>query len=57
MTIKASKEFNFDDTKPRGQFRKPAISNAPEDFKFTSLEDGITETIEWFNENYPNIRK
>lgn len=47
----------FDDTKPRGQFRKPAISNAPEDFKFTSLEDGITETIEWFNENYPNIRK
>jgi hypothetical protein len=40
-----------------GQYRKPAISNAPEDFKFISLEDGIKETINWFKINYNNIRK
>ena len=40
-----------------GQYRKPAISNAPSDFKFTKLEDGIKETINWFIENYSTIRK
>jgi len=52
-----SEDLIFDDTKPKGQFRKPAITNAPEDFKFTSLEDGINQTVRWFEENYPNIRK
>jgi GDP-L-fucose synthase len=47
----------FDPEKPMGQYRKPAISNAPEDFKFISLEDGIKETIKWFKLNYNNIRK
>jgi len=40
-----------------GQHRKPAISNAPEDFKFTDLEIGIEETVKWFKNNYKNIRK
>jgi hypothetical protein len=40
-----------------GQYRKPAISNAPIDFEFTDLEIGIKNTIQWFIENYNNIRK
>jgi GDP-L-fucose synthase len=47
----------FDSEKPMGQHRKPAISNAPENFKFISLEEGIKETINWFKLNYNNIRK
>ncbi len=27
------------------------------DFKYRSLEEGIKETIEWFNDNYDNCRK
>ena len=47
----------FDSSKPMGQLRKPAISNSPEDFKFTDLEIGIEETVKWFKTNYKNIRK
>jgi GDP-L-fucose synthase len=47
----------FDSEKPKGQHRKPAASNAPSEFKFTELSDGITDTINWFLENYPNVRK
>ena len=47
----------FDSNKPMGQYRKPAISNAPEDFKFVDLEVGIKRTIEWFIKNYNIIRK
>jgi GDP-L-fucose synthase len=47
----------FDLEKPMGQHRKPSISNAPSDFKFTELEVGIQKTVEWFKENYKNIRK
>ena len=52
-----SNDIIFDSEKPMGQYRKPAISNASENFKFTSLEDGIKETIKWFKLNYNNIRK
>jgi GDP-L-fucose synthase len=53
-------EVIWDKTKPDGQYRKPS-SNAKikkylPDFEFTSLRDGLTETIEWFNKNHPNIR-
>lgn len=46
--------------KPDGQFRKPSdnsklLSYLP-DYKFTKIEEGIIETIEWFQANYPNIR-
>ena len=47
----------FDHNKPKGQHKKPAITNAPSEFNFTSLSDGIKDTINWFLENYPNIRK
>lgn len=46
----------FDETKPRGQFRKPASSDI-KNFEFKSIESGIDETIDWFIKNYNNIRK
>lgn len=50
----------FDKTKPEGQFRKPSdISKLKKylpDFKFTPLEEGIKNTVEWFIKKYPNIR-
>jgi GDP-L-fucose synthase len=47
----------FDETKPRGQFRKPAKSDIPEDYEYINLEIGITETIDWFINNYKTLRK
>jgi hypothetical protein len=40
-----------------GQYRKPAISDAPDDFIFTDLDNGIGTTIKWFKENYKTLRK
>ena len=58
-----TKKFNIDDdlifdtTKPSGQFRKPAKSDIPGNYNFISIENGITETIDWFINNYETIRK
>ena len=46
--------------KPDGQHRKPAdnsklLSVIP-DYEFTSLEDGLKETIDWFTTNYKKAR-
>jgi GDP-L-fucose synthase len=46
----------FDETKPKGQFRKPASSDI-KNFNFKSIEDGINETIDWFIQNYETARK
>lgn len=46
----------FDDTKPKGQFRKPAMSHVP-NYNFLPIEDGINSTIDWFIDNYDNARK
>ncbi len=55
------RDIIFDSSKPDGQFRKPSdnskIKNYLPDFKFTSLYDGIKETIEYFEKNYTIIRK
>ena len=53
--------IQFLSDKPDGQFRKPAdnsklLSIIP-DFQFTPLEVGLKETVDWFIENYKNIRK
>jgi len=50
----------FDASKPEGQFRKPAdnsklLSLLP-DFKFTPIEEGIIETVNWFVDNFDNAR-
>jgi GDP-L-fucose synthase len=51
----------WDSDKPDGQFRKPSDTSKLKgylpDFKFTSLDDGIEQTVAWFKDNYPNIRQ
>lgn len=46
----------FDSSKPKGQFRKPAMTDV-ENFDFTSLNEGIETTINWFVKNYDIVRK
>ena len=50
----------FDKTKPDGQFRKPTdnskIKNYLPNYEFIKIEDGIKETIDWFEKNHPNVR-
>ena len=60
-------EFNFkgkvvfDTSKPDGQYQKPSdnskIKELLPNFKYTSFEQGIKETVNWFKENYENARK
>ena len=53
--------ITFDLTKPDGQYKKTAdntkLKNLLQDFNFTNINDGISTTIEWFQQNYENIRK
>ena len=46
--------------KPDGQLRKPSdnskLKSYLPSFEFTSLYDGLKETISWFEDNYPNVR-
>lgn len=50
----------FDTSKPEGQFRKPSCNKAfadlVPDFRYTSLRDGIRETVAWYVKNFPNVR-
>ena len=60
-------EFNFKGkvyfniNKPEGQFRKPSdnskLKSYLPEFKFTPIERGINETINWFIENYEKSKK
>jgi len=51
----------WESDKPDGQYRKPSDNNKLlsylPDFKFTSLDEGLRETILWFNKNYKTCRK
>jgi GDP-L-fucose synthase len=53
----------FDKSKPEGILRKPTINDKflsfidANNIKLTSIENGLKHTIEYFNENYANIRK
>lgn len=51
----------FDSTKPEGQHRRPSdiskIKHYLPEFKFTPIEDGIKESVEWFKNNYETARK
>ncbi len=61
-----AKEFNikfieYDTRFSDGQLRKTSSNQKLRqifgyDLQFKSLEEGLKETIEWFKENYPNIR-
>lgn len=51
----------FDTSKADGQYKK-SVSNQKlkslyPDFQFTQIKEGVNETINWFLNNYPNIRK
>lgn len=47
--------------KPDGQFRKPSDNSKLRrylpDFEFTPIYEGLKQTVEWFESNYPNVRK
>jgi GDP-L-fucose synthase len=53
----SSDKIIFDETKPRGQFKKTASSDVPKNYKFTTIEQGINDTIDWFINNYNTARK
>ncbi len=46
---------------PNGQHRKPSdtakLKSILPDVKFTPIYEGLKETIQWFEANYPDIRK
>jgi GDP-L-fucose synthase len=50
----------WDMEKPDGQLRKPSSSaellKFNPDISFTSIEDGLNRTVNWFVSNYPNVR-
>tara|TARA_R100001510_G_C7647522_1_gene204843 strand:+ start:706 stop:1611 length:906 start_codon:yes stop_codon:yes gene_type:complete len=51
----------YDKNRPDGQHRKPTdnskLMSLLPDTKFTSIEDGVCETVEWFVKNFKNCRK
>jgi GDP-L-fucose synthase len=54
----------FDTTKPDGQYKKTAdnsklmklLLREKNDFRFTSIEDGLLHTVKWFVDNYDIAR-
>ena len=50
----------WDQTMPEGQYKKPSSNSVfrelMPDFKFTDLSKGLSENIQWYEENYPNVR-
>lgn len=67
LAFEIANKFNFkgriifDESKSDGQLRKNTsnakLNSIIGDFKFTKLSDGISETIDWFQNNYYNCRK
>ena len=53
--------LEFDTTKADGQYKKTASNQKfrkyNPDFSFSKIEKGLQDTISWFKQNYPNIRK
>lgn len=53
--------ITFDSSKPDGQFRKPSdttkLASYLPDFQWTSLEEGIERTVDWFVRHYPTLRQ
>lgn len=51
----------FDNSKPKGQIRKPTSNKKFLELGwkqewYTSIEEGLEKTCNWFKQNYPNIR-
>lgn len=63
LVVKAMKftgRVIFDSSKPDGQYRKPSdtakLRKLLPDFQFTSVEEGLGRTVEWFLAHYPKVR-
>lgn len=62
-----AKEFDyeqhvvFSDSEDKGQYKKTAnnaqLRTLLPEYKFTSLQEGLKETIQWFQTNYDSVRK
>jgi GDP-L-fucose synthase len=52
-----SEEIEYDFDKPKGQEKKPAISNIQSGYNFIGIKEGLSETIDWFVKNYDFVRK
>jgi GDP-L-fucose synthase len=54
-------EIKFDVSKADGQFKKTAsnkkLRSYRPDYKFTSIEKGIANSVQWFMDNYETARK
>ena len=52
----AAHNVSFDNSKPDGQYKKTAdntiLMSLHNDFKFTSISDGIKKSVAWFIVNY-----
>lgn len=50
----------YDTSKPNGQRSRPSskkvIDNLLPDFEYSSVDDGLKTSWNWFNENYPKVR-
>lgn len=59
--MKFGGEVIFDTAKADGQFKKTAcnkkLRSYRPDYDFTSMEDGIQKSVDWFVENYETARK
>jgi len=59
--MKFEGEVVFDTTKADGQFKKTAcnkkLRSYRPDYNFTSMEEGIQKSVDWFLENYETARK
>eukprot|EP00939_MAST-03C_sp_MAST-3C-sp1_P001243 g1243.t1 len=60
-SMKFPRPLKKDTTKADGQFKKTAdnskLVKLYPDFKFTPIEDGLRETVAWFEANYEKARK
>lgn len=58
--LNANIESRWDNRMPEGQYKKPSSNLRFEQlnpgFKYTSLDEGLATTVEWFINSYPNIR-
>lgn len=59
--LKFKGKIIFDASKPTGQIRRTLsgdkFASIKSDFKFTILDDGIAQTVDWFVNNYYTARK
>eukprot|EP00916_Digyalum_oweni_P025229 GHVL01041598.1.p1 GENE.GHVL01041598.1~~GHVL01041598.1.p1 ORF type:complete len:355 (+),score=103.12 GHVL01041598.1:405-1469(+) len=62
LNLKYEGSINWDTSRADGQLRKTATNELlmktfDDKFKFTSLKEGLSYTVEWFLENYDTLRK